>query len=93
MIKLVPFITSTINVSLKEGCIAGSMKKAYVHPLLKKLGLDQEVFKNYHLISSFILKILEKAANTRSDDHLMANNLMNEMQFAHTSYYSTEIAR
>jgi hypothetical protein len=44
---LVPTITEIINRSLAEGKVPMSMKHALVVPLLKKILLDVEIFKNF----------------------------------------------
>ena len=40
------YITIIVNISLSSGCFPDSQKIAHVKPLLKKLNLDKEVFKN-----------------------------------------------
>ena len=40
------YITIIVNISLSSGCFPDSQKIAHVKPLLKKLNLDNEVFKN-----------------------------------------------
>jgi hypothetical protein len=92
--ELAPIITAIVNTSLKEACVPTSMKKARVRPLLKKVGLDQNVLKNYRPVTNltFISKILEKVVSSRLDDHLLNNQLMDKVQSAYKKYHSTETA-
>ena len=54
---------------------------AIVTPLLKKLGSDVEVLKNYRPVSnlSFISKVIEKVVASRILDHTKENNLLDPM--------------
>ena len=63
-------------------------------PLLKKLGSDVEVLKNYRPVSnlSFISKVIEKVVASRILDHMKENNLLDPMQSAYRSGHSTETA-
>ena len=63
-------------------------------PLLKKLGSDVEVLKNYRPVSnlSFISKVIEKVVASRILDHMKENNLLDPMQLAYRSRHSTETA-
>ena len=65
-----------------------------ISPLLKKLSLDYDQFKNCHPVSnlSFVSKIIEKVVAMRTFDHLNSNNLIEFMQSAYKSFHSTETA-
>ena len=92
--ELVTIITAIVNASLEEGYVPDCLKNAIVRPVLKKAGLDQEVFSSYRPVSnlSYVSKILEKVVSTRLDKHLTDNNLMDHMQSAYQMYHSTETA-
>jgi len=65
-----------------------------VKPLLKKLSLDPEIFKNFRPISnlSFLSKIIERIAAKRLFDHMTENGLHDIMQSAYKPCHSTETA-
>ena len=60
---LLPSITKLVNCSLMEGCVPDGFKIAVVSPLLKKVTLSADDFKNYHPASglSFISKLVEQS--------------------------------
>ena len=64
---LLPVITSIVNSSLSQGIMPSQLKKALVTPLLKKLNLLLEVFKNYRPISNlaYISKVIERVVAKR----------------------------
>ena len=70
------------------------MKKAIVKPLLKKNGLDPELFKNFRPVSnlSFISKIIEKIVASRLVKHIQDNKLNEVLQSAYRTHHSTETA-
>ena len=59
---LTPFLTSLFISSLLSGIVPESFKSAFVKPLLKKIGLDHNISKNYRPVSnlSFLSKVLER---------------------------------
>ena len=91
---LAPVITQTVNSSRRDGTVPTKLKNAVVSPLLKKLSLDRDQFKNYRPVSnlSFVSKIIEKVVAMRTFDHLNSNNLTECMQSAYKSFHSTETA-
>jgi hypothetical protein len=91
---LLPVITEIVNRSLALGLVPDNMKNAVVIPLIKKIILDYEVFKNYRPVSnlSFISKVTEKAASVQFKDHNKMNNLDVLYQSAYKQFHSTETA-
>jgi hypothetical protein len=91
---LVPLITAIINKSLETSTVPAAFKRALVRPLLKKPGLDSNVYKNYRPVSnlSFLSKILEKVVCRRIEEHLNRNTLLDDHQSAYRSHASTETA-
>ena len=92
--ELLPVITDIVNSSLSSGIFPESMKMALVRPLLKKLSLNPDIFKNFRPVSnlSFLSKIIEKVVANRLFQHMTANDLHDMMQSAYKPYHSTESA-
>ena len=82
---VLPVVTDIVNASLTESTVPQSFRQAIVRPLLKKLGLDNEVFKNYRPVSNlpFVSKVLEKIVAARLEAHLHSNSLYDEVQSAY----------
>ena len=59
--KLVPVLSTMVNLSLSEGNVPDDSKTSLVLPLLKKFGLDP-IFKNFRPVSNlpFVVKLAEK---------------------------------
>ena len=59
---IVPYLTVLFNSSLTTGIVPDGFKLAYVTPLLKKTGLDQNEISSYRPISnlSVVSKLLER---------------------------------
>ncbi len=91
---LLPLITALINSSLKVGCIPDDMKQALVAPLLKKIGLLLELFKNYRPVSnlSFLSKVMEKTAAIQLTDHMDLHGLHDILMSAYRKGHSVETA-
>jgi len=64
---LLPYLTSMVNASLREGRLPQSQKHAVVTPLLKKAGLNADKLKNYRPVSNLTLtsKLVERAVLAR----------------------------
>ena len=56
-----------VNLSLTAGVFPTPCKTSIVRPLIKRLGLDPEVLKNYRPVSNlrFVSKIIEKIISVR----------------------------
>ena len=91
---LVPFVTSIINGSLRNGCVPSAFKSAYITTLLKKSGLVLNEACNYRPVSnlSFLSKILEKAVSVsrQLDSYLTGAKLFSSHQSAYRKFLSTE---
>ena len=59
---LAPIITYIVNKSLQSGVVPTAMKHALITPIIKKRGLDANVYMNYRPISSLsvVSKTLER---------------------------------
>ena len=92
--ELLPIITTVVNLSLTNGDMPKNLKEAIILPLLKKLLLDPEVFKNFLPVSNlkFLSKIIEKVVAFRFKAHIAINNLGEPFQSAYKALHSTETA-
>ena len=92
--ELCPVFTHIVNCSLETGSMPSVLKKAVVRPLLKKSGLDVNVFKNYRPVSNltFLSKLLEKVVAARLQRYLSDNKLYPKFQSAYRQFHSTETA-
>ena len=57
---LLPSNTKLVNFSLAEGVVPQQFKKAMVTPLIRKPLLPSDNLKNYHLVSCFMLNLVEQ---------------------------------
>ena len=91
---LLPTLCAIVNTSLAQGIMPDSLKTAAVAPLLKKLGLDIENFKNFRPISNlpYLGKLIEKVAVSQMEDHMTEHNLHEIFQSAYQANHSTETA-
>ena len=91
--ELLPVINRMVNVSLENGYFADDWKRAVVHPLLKKSGL-QLINKNFRPVSNlqFTSKLTEKAVAVQLQEHMLVNGLFPELQSAYRQHHSTETA-
>ena len=91
---LAPYITRVINSSLCTGYVPTALKQAYITPLLKKPGLDENDATNYRPVSnlSVLSKLLEKAVSRQLKCHLSGTELFPSYQSAYRKHHSTETA-
>ncbi|CAC5417928.1 unnamed protein product [Mytilus coruscus] len=54
---VVPLISDIVNASFDEKIVPKDFKQAFVRPLLKKPGLDSEIYKNYRPVSNLFQKL------------------------------------
>ncbi|KAK6191161.1 hypothetical protein SNE40_002900 [Patella caerulea] len=91
---LAPTLLRIVNTSFQTGVFPESCKRAIVRPLIKKLGLDKEILKNYRPVSNctFLDKFLEKAALAQLHHYFKENHLYGKFQSAYREGHSTETA-
>ena len=84
-------ICRMVNVSLEHGYFADDWKRAVVHPLLKKPGL-QLISKNFRPVSNlqFTSKLTEKAVAVQLQELMLVNGLFPELQSAYRQHHSTQ---
>ena len=88
---VIPILTKLVNMSLSMGSMDG-VKLSTIDPLLKKLGLDSEIKKNYRPVNSllFISKLTERIVLKRLNEHMTLNCLHCESQYAYKKEHNTE---
>ena len=88
---LLPHLTVLINCSLRQGSVDG-MTDAVIRPLLKKAGLDPDLFLSYRPIAnlSLLSKLTERVVNSRLNSHMAANNLESSSQYGYKKHHGTE---
>src|SRR5258706_5267816 len=91
---LAPYITRVINSSLCTGYVPTALKQAYITPLLKKPGLDENDATNYRPVSnlSVLSKLLVKAVSRQPKCDLSGTQLFPSHQSAYRKHHSTETA-
>ena len=91
--ELTPIITKIINLSLKQGCVAASWKRALLRPNLKKPGL-KAIYENFRPVNNlqFVLKIEGKAVVSQLLEHCEEHVPLPVNQSAYRKFHSTETA-
>ena len=91
---LLPAITRIVNLSLSEGVMPTSLKKAIVLPLLKKMNLLLDILKHYRPVSnlSYLSKVIERVVAKRMISHMDLNHLHELLQSAYKALHSCETA-
>ena len=89
-----PVLTVIVNTSLSCADFTPELKRAFVTPLIKKLILDCEIFKNYRPVSNlfFVSKLIKRIICVLLVDHLKENDLYEIFQSAYRQLHSTETA-
>ena len=83
-------IICIVNLCFSSGVFPTPCKFSIIFPLIKKLGLDPEILKNYRPVAnlSFISKIITKAIATQIHDHLINNDIVDNFQSAYKAGHS-----
>ena len=70
------------------------LNEALIIPLLKKMGLDVEILKNFRPVSNllFVSKMIEHVSAKHLLHHMDPNNLHELLQSAYKKFHSTETA-
>ena len=71
---LLPSITKLVNCSLSDGVGPAGFKTDIVYPLIKKVSLQLDEFKNYRPVSSmgFISKLVECVVASQLNGHVIS---------------------
>ena len=91
---LSPIIADIVNKSLQSGVVPAAMKHAIVTPIIKKRGIDANVYMNYRPISSLsvVSKTLERYVALELRRYLDDKCLNDPFQSAYRPGHSTETA-
>ena len=78
---IVPILQHIVNLCLTPGDFHISCKSSIVIPLIKMLGLDREMLKNYRPVSnlSFLSKVIERVISIRILGHILDNNIIDSL--------------
>ena len=89
---ILDIILCIVNLCFSSGVFPTPCKSSIIFPLIKKQGLDPEILKNYRPVAnlSFVSKIIEKAIATQIHDHLINNNIVDNVQSAYKAGHSCE---
>ena len=89
-----PILQLIVNKSFEEAEVPCHLKQATITPIIKGLDLDPENIKNYRSISNttFLSKVLEKAAFSQISFHVHKNGLYNINQSGYKQNHSCEAA-
>ena len=92
--KLIEPLTDIVNLSLQGAAVSAATKRAIVTPLIKKVTLDPDNFKNYRPVSNlnFVSKVVEKVVAKILLAHIQQNQLCSRFQSSYRAYDSTETA-
>ena len=91
---ILPVITRIVNLSINSCVVPGCFKLAMLNPLLKKIGLDFQIFANFRPISNlmFLSKLSERVVAVQLINYVMTNDLGELFQSAYKQLHSTETA-
>ena len=91
---ILPVITKIVNLSINSCVVPGCFKLAMLNPLLKKMGLDFQIFANFRPISNlmFLSKLSERVVAVQLINYVMTNDLGELFQSAYKQLHSTETA-
>ena len=88
---VLPVYRDLINKSLSEGTM-DTVKSQVIDPLIKKLGLDIDIYKNYRPVNNLIFfsKLIERVVKIRLDGHMNINALHISEEFGYKQFHNTE---
>eukprot|EP00116_Pleurobrachia_bachei_P002499 sb/3462761/ len=91
---LVPLLSKIVNMSLSEGEVPESLKRAIRRPAYKNSSLDPDELKSYRPISnlSFLSKVIEKCVADQLIGHIEKHDLFAKFQSAYRTNHSCETA-
>ena len=83
-LEVIPIITLIANASLTHGEFTSELKTAFVHPLLKKPGIDC-IFRNYRPISNlpFLSKLIERIVCNQITQYTGTTGMAEKFQSAY----------
>ena len=80
---ILPVITKIVNLSINSFVVPGCFKLAMLNPLLKKMGLDFQIFANFRPISNlmFLSKLSERVVAVQLINYVMTNDKFDNLKF------------
>ena len=92
LLTIINTIIHIINRYLSTNVFPSSFKSAVVLPLIKKPGLDPQVFKNYKPVSnlSFLSKLIKKVISSYILKHITNNKLIDKFQSTYRCGHNTK---
>ena len=69
-----------------------TVRSSVIDPLIKKLGLDIDIYKNYRPVNNLIFfsKLIERVVMIRLDGHMTINALHIKEEFGYKQFHNTE---
>ena len=85
-------LTDIVKTSIRDCVLPDVLKEATVTPILKKASLNRNLLSNYRPVSIllFVSKVLEKVVAIQITSYLTRNYLLDSLQSAYCSGWSTE---
>ena len=92
--SILDIILCIVNLCFSSSVFPTSCKTSIIFPLIKKQGLDPEIWINYRPVANLplISKIIEKAIATQIHEHLKNNDIVDNFQSAYKAGHSCETA-
>ena len=89
--QLIPALTQLVNNSLSTGSMEG-LKNSVVTPILKKVGADPEILKNYRPVCNtlYLSKTIERVVLVQANDHMELIDAHIPNQSGYKPHYSCE---
>ena len=89
--QLIPALTLLVNSSLSSGSMEG-LKNSVVTPILKKVGADPEILKNYRPVCNtlYLSKTIERVVLVQANNHMELTDAHIPNQSGYKPHYSCE---
>ena len=89
--QLLPALTRLVNLSLSTGSMEG-LKNSIVTPIIKKVGSDPEVLKNYRPVCNtlYLSKTIERTVLSQANNHMDLIKAHTPNQSGYKPFHSCE---
>ena len=81
-----------VNLCFSSGVFPAYCKSAIISLLIKKQGLDSEIWKNYRPVANMFFFFFEKAIATQLHSHLINNDSVDNFESAYKEGHNCETA-
>ena len=85
---ILDIILCIVNLCFSSGVFPTPCKSSIIFLLIKKQGLDPEILKNYRPVANISKKVIA----TQIHDHLINNDIVDDLQSAYKAGHSCETA-